>query len=346
MHVAFSDDQLLFRDTVRDLLASVCPPSRVRAAWEAGSLPRPGEIGTETPAGREVPFRFPVADVWAKLAGMGVVGLAVPEGSGGMGLGMLDLVLLLEEAGRAALPAPLVETAVVAGPVLPSAWASRVAAGDAVIAVALDPDELVPFATAADAFLLLSPADGGLHLIERDAAGVAVEPVESVDRSRSLGRVSWTPSPSTLLADAAEAGAAFDRGALGTAAVLCGLGEAMLDMAVSYAKERRQFGVPIGSQQAVKHHLANATLKLHYARPLVHRAAWSIDTGDAGRSVHVSMAKAAASDAAAFTAKVALQVHGAIGYAWEHDLHLFMKRTWALAAAWGDASWQRRRVLA
>jgi alkylation response protein AidB-like acyl-CoA dehydrogenase len=115
-------------------------------------------------------------------------------------------------------------------------------------------------------------------------------------------------------------------------------------MTVGYAKERHQFGVPIGSFQAVKHHLADVALALEFARPLVYRAAWSIARGDDARSVYVGMAKARASEAALVAGRVALQVHGAIGYTTEYDLHLFMKRAWALAASWGDATWHGDRV--
>ena len=118
----------------------------------------------------------------------------------------------------------------------------------------------------------------------------------------------------------------------------------MLAMTVEYAKERRQFGVPIGSFQAVKHHLADVALALEFCRPLVYRGAWSIAHADDGRSVHVAMAKARASEAALRAGRVALQVHGAIGYTTEYDLHLWMKRAWALAASWGDAAWHDARV--
>ena len=116
-------------------------------------------------------------------------------------------------------------------------------------------------------------------------------------------------------------------------------------MTVAYAKVREQFQKPVGSFQAVKHHLANAQVKLEFARPLVYRAASSMATQDPDRPSR-SMAKSQASDAATLAARAALQCHGAIGYAYEHDLHLWMKRAWALAAAWGDAAWHRARVAA
>jgi alkylation response protein AidB-like acyl-CoA dehydrogenase len=113
---------------------------------------------------------------------------------------------------------------------------------------------------------------------------------------------------------------------------------------VAYAKERRQFGAPIGSFQAVKHHLADALLGLEHARPAVLRAAWSVARRRPERSSDVSMAKVLADRAAARSGRAALQVHGAIGYSYEHDLHLWLKRTWALQAAWGDAALHRERV--
>jgi alkylation response protein AidB-like acyl-CoA dehydrogenase len=138
--------------------------------------------------------------------------------------------------------------------------------------------------------------------------------------------------------DGPALGAAFDRGVVGTAAQQCGLAQRMLDMTAEYAKERKQFGVPIGSFQAVKHHLADARVALEFARPLVYRAAATLDP------VHASMAKAKADDAALLTARAALQCHGAIGYTTEYDLHLYMKRAWVLARAMGDGRLHRNRV--
>jgi alkylation response protein AidB-like acyl-CoA dehydrogenase len=118
----------------------------------------------------------------------------------------------------------------------------------------------------------------------------------------------------------------------------------MLAMTVAYVSERRQFGVPIGSFQAVKHQLADALVELEFAKPLVWRAALSRSTGDPGASMHASMAKAVASDAAHTVGLAALQCHGAIGYTVECDLHLWLKRSWALRAQDGDAASHRRLV--
>jgi alkylation response protein AidB-like acyl-CoA dehydrogenase len=131
---------------------------------------------------------------------------------------------------------------------------------------------------------------------------------------------------------------------LAAAAQLVGLGQRMLDMTVGYVKEREQFGVPIGSFQAVKHHLANALKELAFARPAVHRAAWSMANDAPTVERDVSMAKAMASDAASFAGRQALQCHGAIGYTVEYDLHIYLKRTWELARSFGDAAWHRERI--
>ena len=160
----------------------------------------------------------------------------------------------------------------------------------------------------------------------------------------------WPLESDTLLAYGVAAEAAVsllaDRAAAGSAALLIGLAERMLAMAAAYAKERHQFGKPIGSFQAVKHLLADARVALEFARPATYRAAWSLATAQPTLSHDASMAKAMASDAADLAARVALQVHGAIGYTWECDLHFFLKQTWALSRAWGDAATHRRLVLA
>ena len=314
MRFAFTDDQLAFRDAVRDLLAKECPPAAVRAAWDApgGAIP-----------------------AWAALEEMGVLDVLAPEDAGGLGLTEIDLVLLLEESGASALPAPIVEHAMVGASVV----GARLDPGS-VLTAPFSHNSVVPYSDVATHLLMFD--SGAWHLVGRDV--VELQPVSSVDHARRLAEVIWTPAPGTVVAEGEPAERVFDRGALGTAAQLVGLARRMILMTVEYVGERRQFGVPVGSFQAVKHHLADARIALEFARPLVYRAAWSLAMADAEAGVHVSMAKAQASDAAALAARKALQCHGAIGYSDEHDLHLFMKRTWALAAAWGDARWHRDRV--
>ncbi len=314
MRFAFTEDQLAFRDAVRDLLANECPPAVVRAAWE-GAGRAPG--------------------AWSALAEMGVLGAMAPESAGGLGLSVLDLVLLAEEAGYAALPEPFVEHAMVAVPVLPDPAAA--AAGE-VTATAAIGAPFVPFG--ADADLVLLDDDDAVVCTAR--GGFTARPIDGVDASRRLATVTFDEAE--IVGDAGALAAAFDRGALGTAAQLIGVTRRMLDLTVDYVKDREQFGVPIGSFQAVKHHLADARIALEFARPLVYRAAWSLATGDPDAAVHVSMGKSLASDAAELTSTKTLQAHGAMGYSFEYDLHLFMKRAWAWAGSWGDAPWHRARV--
>jgi alkylation response protein AidB-like acyl-CoA dehydrogenase len=314
MDFSFSDEQLAFRDSVRDLLAGECPPPVVRSAWADGGPPWP-------------------APLWRKLADMGVVGTD---------LGPLDWVLVLEETGRAALPGPVVEH-VAALPVLAAAGDDRLAAlcgGELVATAGFRGWPFVPWAADADVVVLVDPDRDEARAVERPPG----QALAAVDHSRRLYRIDWpsvwpaaTPLP-------VPAGAVFDRAVLGQSAQLLGVAGHLVDVTVAYATARHQFGAPIGSFQAVKHHLANAWLRLDYARPAVYRAAWSLASADPDAAAHVSMAKALAADAAGLAARVALQVHGAIGYAWEHDLHLWLKRAWALSASWGDAAWHRRRV--
>jgi alkylation response protein AidB-like acyl-CoA dehydrogenase len=136
----------------------------------------------------------------------------------------------------------------------------------------------------------------------------------------------------------------MDRGAFSCAAAQLGIGQQLIDMSVAYACTREQFGVAIGTFQAIKHMLADAKVRLEYARSVVYRAAHSVTHARPARPVDVSSAKVAASEAATAAAKTALQVHGAIGYTWEQDLHIWMRRAWSLELAWGNGAWHRARV--
>ncbi len=321
MRFAFSEEQLMFRDAVRDLLVSECPPDVVRQAWENSS-------------GR-------TADVWQKLASQGVPGMLVPESAGGLGLTELDMILVIEECGRAALPEPIVETAFVAPALLVGDVdrLGRIVAGTLAITAAPATQALFPFADGADELLVIGDHGGGLATLPGGAATTT-----SVDRSRRPARLAGYMAAGDQVGDAAGARLALNRGALGTAAYLVGLGASMLQVTVDYAKDRVQFGKPIGAQQAVKHHLANALNRLEFARPLVYRAAWSLanDKPDAG--LHCSMAKVYANQAARLVSRTALQCHGAIGYTTEYDLHMWMKRAWALEGSWGTTADHLDRV--
>ncbi|HEX4459975.1 MAG TPA: acyl-CoA dehydrogenase family protein, partial [Polyangia bacterium] len=226
MRFAFSAEQRQFQRTMRELLTRACPPSEVRAAWTS-------ETGRS-------PSR------WRQLAEVGAVGLTVPAEQGGLGGDALDWILPLEEAGRAALPEPLVETTAVGAPLLAavaptSEWLPRIADGAAIVTISVDADTaLVADAHVADLLVLRDGA--ALHALPRDRARLS--PRKSVDGARRLFAVDWTPSETTLLtADAVEVLAdAADRGALAAAAQLVGLGARMLDITVEYVKVRKQFG--------------------------------------------------------------------------------------------------------
>jgi alkylation response protein AidB-like acyl-CoA dehydrogenase len=329
MRFGFSEDQLAFRDAVRDLLTKAAGPETLRAVWD-------GPLGYDP-------------GLWSQLAEMGVLGLLAPESAGGLGLTEVDLVLILEEIGRAAVPGPLVEHAAVAIPALAGAhddtsaaecgkWIAAAASGDIVVTAGASGASAVTYAAGAD--LVLVPHDGVVCVVRRDDITVEGEPC-SVDRSRRFAAVTFdcaTPLPGVDL-QVFEA-----RGATATAAVLCGLAAHLIEATAAYVKERHQFGVPIGSFQAVKHHLANALIALEHARPAVYCAAWSIATGQPTLSRDASFAKAYANEAAATAARVALQCHGAIGYTFEHDLHLWLKRVWSLQQAWGDTAHHRAQV--
>ena len=295
MRFAFTDEQLAMRDAVRDFFEKECPPKVVRDAWTNDT----GRSG-----------------LWPKLGEIGVLGVLAPEGQGGLGGDFLDLVLLFEETGRAALPEPIVEHAAVAVPALSDANAA--AAGDDDRGGSALPLRRVSRQRRRRA------ARRELRRCGRPSG----EPRPTVDGSRRTFDIGRADSRSARCDDAGHA--RYRRPvARSRAASARHLGRVR--------KQRQQFGVPIGSFQAIKHKLADVRLALEFARPVVYRAAYSVAHDDPNRPVHVSMAKAYASDAALLAARHALQVHGAIGYSFEHDLHLWMKRVWALAADWGDA---------
>ena len=316
MFFGLSEQARELRDGVRDVLAGACTPATVRAAWPGGD-----------PAA--------VDRLWAVLGELDLLGLLVAEDDGGLGLDPLVAVAALEEAGWAGVPGPLVETVTVVAPLLAGHdLLPEVLAGTARVAVSLR-DETVPYAAAATHVLQLGD---GVRLLARDDA--KLEPLASVDGSRAVATVVGTGVPV-----AAEPSRAVLAASLGTAAYLLGLARRQVDLTVAYTKDRRQFGVPVGSFQALKHPLADAVVGTEFAWPLVLRAAQSLADGDPDADVHVAMAKLTASEAAYRVSRVCLQAHGAIGYTAEYDLHLFAKRTWALAADWGSPT-ELRALLA
>jgi len=330
----FSDEQRMMAGALRTLLDDICAPAALRRVFE-------GQDGAAA-EGR-----------WQRLGELGLFGVLAPESRGGMGLGDADFVLLAEEAGRAALPEPLAEQAGVAVPALSEAVSAgaplaeilgRAAEGSARIAVA---HPLCPYANVppAPTYWLVCQGDT-VSLYE--AAAVAAVPEASIDAGRRLVRPDLPHAGGERLA-AGEAGRALsariaNRAALYTAAQCLGLAERLIQLAVAYAVARSQFGKPIGAYQAIKHHLASAQVRLEFARPVVHAAVARLTELGAQAAAAISHAKLAAGDAADLAARTAMQVHGAMGYSWEVDLHFYMKRAWALAGTWGDRNFHARRV--
>ena len=263
------------------------------------------------------------------LAEIGVTALAVPERCGGLSADAVDLVVAFEELGHHAVPGPLVESIVVVPTLLADIgedrWLPDLASGKITASLAFPPH--VPYAHEAEQYFLVD----GEALRQADP----VRELSTVDTTRRLVEVAG----GAVLGPIARADRAFDLGVLACAAQLLGLGRAMLEMTTAHARQRTQFGRPVGGFQAVKHQLADVLISLELARPLVHGAAITRTGRD------VSAAKVAAGDAAHRAARTALQVHGAIGYTAEHDLARWLTKTRALVGAWGGQSMHRARVL-
>ena len=329
MNFDFTDEQYQLRDAAKDFFAGESPASHVRAMWESDTGRSP--------------------ELWAKMVETGFVGLTIPEEHGGLGMDEVDLVLILEEAGKVALPEPLLETTAVAAPTLLEAgtpeqqkeWLPRIASGDAIVTVQLG-NQLVADAHIAD--LLICEIGGALHAVPKERFNAT--PQESIDGARRVFTVEVEAGDDTQMAveDPDALSKAFDRGAWATSAFLAGLAQAELDMTVAYVKERQQFGRPVGSFQAVKHKLAETMLVVESSKAAIWYAAYAIATNQPDRSEAVSVAKSYATDAEFKANYESLQCHGGIGFTWEHDLHLWLKRGKALANAYGSARWHRERL--
>jgi alkylation response protein AidB-like acyl-CoA dehydrogenase len=257
---------------------------------------------------------------------MGLPGAAVPAADGGLGLTETDLVPLLIEVGYAAVPLPVAETVLVAAPLLagagdPGGRLAGIVDGSVRVALA-EPGGIVPYGQCADLVLSLDSVA---------SLGSPGAPLSTVDGSRLVTRIADTESV-MVTDDAGLIALAVDRATLAVAAQLIGLSRRMLELTVSYVGGRRQFGVPVGSFQAVKHKLADALLRLEFAEPAVLAAGWALAEGDPQAARDVSAAAVLAVEASREVAGTAIQCHGAIGYTVEYDLQLYAKRAWALAA--------------
>ena len=337
MDFTFDEDQIALRDSVSRFLMTEAAPEMLREIWE-------------TQEGRSPELR-------AKLAEQGLLGLSVPEAEGGLGLGDIDWALMTQELGYYAIPDSLTDTAYVAtgmlgalpeGHALRSEWLPRVADGSRRIAVRHPVNPWVADVQQADLVLWVAASGAKVELHAVEPKPITMQAAPSIDASRRLANADWTPTPATcvLEGEAARqvADAALDRAAVNVAGQLVGLAQRMLDLSVDYVAQRRQFGKPIGAFQAVKHHLADVVTKIEFARPVLYRAALALAQGDRHRAALVSHAKLACADAAWTAGRKGIQVHGAMGYSWEVDLQMFMKRAWVLDAAWGDRAFHKARL--
>jgi alkylation response protein AidB-like acyl-CoA dehydrogenase len=206
---------------------------------------------------------------------------------------------------------------------------------------------LVPDAAGAD-FFLVATSDGKRHIVESGADGVTVSPEVGIDPTRRFSTVRFenvrVAAADTLPGEAADYHPVFHRACVALAAESTGIAQRTLEMAVSYAKDRRQFGRPIGAYQAVSHRCAQMLLETENARSAVYGAAWAADAEPESLPLAASMAKAYAGDAGWRVPDASIQVHGGIGFTWEHDLHFFLKRGRSNAAIFGDSKWHRERV--
>lgn len=296
MNFTFTDDQLALAGTVRDVLAAHCPPTALREE------------------------RLPA---WSHLAELGFFAMLVPTADEGLGLELIDAIPALEETGRACLPGPVVETAVVAPLLLDGPELAKLASGSLRVTV------VDGYALDADLADLIVAGD---RLVPRES--VRLTPHPSADPCRRLFGVSVDSRGESFCVPAVVA----------TAAQLIGVARHLLETTVAYAKTRTQFGAAIGSFQAVKHQLADVAIAVEFAAPLVYRAALSVDGPTGERDA--GAAKAAAGEAASSAARVALQVHGAIGYTHELDLRFWLARAWSLSAAYGGTAVHRARLRA
>ncbi|WP_372789773.1 acyl-CoA dehydrogenase family protein [Paraconexibacter sp.] len=322
MNFDFSDDQHEIKRTARDLLGKRSTLERVRAAAESRAYDE---------------------SLWAELVELGWPGIAIAEEHGGGGLGVVELATLLEEGGYALAGSPFLATAVcglvlqeAAAEDLQATWLPRLASGEVTGTVGAV-DGLVPDAEAAAVIVLVEDGGASARLLTREQA--SVEPVDAIDPTRRYARVSAAPGVGHALSG--DLTAALDRGRIAVSAELVGISARALEMSVEYVKERKQFGVPVGSFQAVQHRAAQMLLHTEGARSATYFAAWAADADPSRLAEGAALAKAAASEAGREVTASAIQVHGGIGFTWEADVHWFYKRAQVDAAYLGGAGSHR-----
>lgn len=329
MDFDLSADQSALRDAAKDLLDAECTSDRVRAASDGfdGAL-------------------------WSSMVEQGWTAIAVPEAAGGLGFGVVEIAALLEQSGAHLAPVPLLQQLVAIAALgdderLPGLLAGEIVGAVAHRSIELHDDGTVsgrpePVIYGARAGVLLVPAGDSLVLVDLSGVDRTAEP--AMDQTRELAWIELERTPATVVGDAAAAAAHRRRGAVFHAAEMLGNAEAVMHLAVDYAKEREQFGRPIGSFQAVKHRCADMLVDVEGMRSAVYHAAWAIGADDPEAAVAAATAKIWCSDAGVRVAESALQVHGGIGFTWESDVHLHLKRAQLDQVSFGDARHHRAEL--
>jgi alkylation response protein AidB-like acyl-CoA dehydrogenase len=331
----FSEEQQFFESTLADFLKDNVTAEQIRQRWESA------EGFDKT--------------TWQSLSELGITAALVQEANGGLGLSFEDCILLMQACGRSALPEPIIEHSFIAAALLEDVHAiapsqtttdllADVAAGEKVLMTSHVINPHTNMAQSADAFLIQFGDD--IHLV--DKSEVQLKTMKSLDPSRRMSSLDWQPSAKSCLLNGVKGSELWqrtlNRGALATAAQLLGLAEAMVSQAVKYASDREQFGKPIGTNQAVKHLLADCAVQIEFAKPVIHRAAYTVSVAPNRADWAVSHAKVCASEAAKLAARHCTQVFGAMGYTWECDLHIWAKRAWVLDKEWGDNGFHKNRI--
>jgi alkylation response protein AidB-like acyl-CoA dehydrogenase len=365
-----SSDQQALRDAAASLLDGMAGPDALRArvgtGAVVGTLPGAGAASGDTAA--DAPRGYDDA-VWSAMAEQGWLAIELPEDEGGLGMGMVELAVLCEEIGRRLVAAPFLPTIVALGALCGNEaradagtkdWREALGQGAAVGCVAAAPGvggltvsgpegqvcltgrtPPVAYAPSADVAVVL--AAGGVYGVDLRTEGRPA-PLSAMDRTRELGVLAFDGTPARFLGGKETAALLVDRAATLASAEMLGAADHVLALAVQYAKDRVQFGKPIGSFQAVKHMLADALVDVEGMRSTAYYAAWCAAAGDPERSLSASMAKAWCSDASRRVMATGLQVHGGIGFTWEHDMHLYLKRAQLDQVSYGDAAAHRDRI--
>jgi alkylation response protein AidB-like acyl-CoA dehydrogenase len=352
MQFGLNESQEILKESARKFFAGECPMAEVRRLME-----------TDTAFD---------AQLWSKLAEQGYTGIIFPEEFGGVGLGIVELILLMEEAGRALLPGPFYSTVVLAGSVFHAVgspeqkkkYLEKICRGEARATVALpetgaswDVADIqmtavggrlkgeklfVPDAGVADSIIVV--VRNGVFLADAKASGIRIEPMLGMDLSRKLYSVQFDNAPVEKLGEASELSRALYIATVALAAEMVGGMQRTLDLTVEYAKTRKQYGKPIGIFQAVQHQCADMYLETESSRSAVYYAAWALQENAPDAAAAVSIAKIYTSDASRTVGNRGIQVHGGMGFTWENDLHLYYRRAKASETALGDATFHRERL--